>query len=450
MGKPDDLRHTAAGDAGPLTREPLAGGPSPERWRVAQRWALRVALALATGGLVAVLARGWLPPLGSASPTPIPNARHASPSTIPAGSGWTRAGPAYAQGIVFAPSAPETAYTCGVPVPTQQDGRGRVVLSVSHDGGTSWLTLETPGREQQTCQLTINPLDARDVVLATSVLAPDGQTLSAASYYRSFDGGQTWHGFPLPSRGAGAPDASFSWWVWVGSNFYMAPYYSEDGAYRRLAVSVGGAALRWLDTKPLFAGLPASARINVLIPAARVLYVQLDRQTPDCSPDCFTLRRTSDGGATWQDYTPQLDGKPLYLLSGFGLHDNNASLFAAYDLSGDRAIQGYARSTDGGATWASLPALPNAELTALDLVQTPSGAIYAAVWSFTDPSSAQLGVYALAPGSKRWRFVAPYSIEQNSSLVVAWDTLGQPAALWGPAAEPHSLGVSLGLMRHAP
>jgi hypothetical protein len=96
------------------------------------------------------------------------------------------------------------------------------------------------------------------------------------------------------------------------------------------------------------------------------------------------------------------------------------------------------------------PPLPDAELVAIDLVQTPSGYIYANVWSSAKSQSAQLGVYTLAPGGRSWRFVAPYPVENDITVVVAWDTRGQPLALWGVAAEPDRLGVSLGLMRHAP
>jgi hypothetical protein len=415
-----------------------------------QQWALRAALALAVVGLV-VLIRGWLPPLGSASPTPMPGVRHASPSAIPFGSGWTRAGPTYAQGITFAPSAPETAYTCGILSPTGQDGRGQVALGVSLDGGASWLTLPTPATKQQTCQLTVNPLDARDVVLATNLYS-SSDPAPPAGYYRSFDGGQTWRDFPLPPSGAGAPGASYVQWAWVNSSLYVTPYYSDDDAYRRLAVSRGGGAFRWLDTRPLFGGLPAGARINTLISAAQALYVQVDYSATDCSnsPDCYIFRRTSDGGATWRNYAPTLAGKPLYLLDDFGLQNGNRVIFAGYDLSSDGRIQRYVRSTDGGETWASLPPLPDAELGAIDLVQTPSGYIYANVWSSAKSQSAQLGVYALAPGGRSWRFVAPYSVENDITVVVARDARGQPLALWGPATQPNRLGVSLGLMRHAP
>src|SRR5215469_3540546 len=59
--------------------------------------------------------------------------------------GWTKAGPAFATAIAFAPGAPSVAYACGVNGQTDAQGLGLIGFAGSQDGGHTWATGSTPG-----------------------------------------------------------------------------------------------------------------------------------------------------------------------------------------------------------------------------------------------------------------------------------------------------------------
>src|SRR5690242_21022847 len=70
------------------------------------------------------------------APTPVP--------TVPWGEEWVPGGPSEAQRIVFAPSAPATAYTCGAPGLTSLAQPTPILLEMSADGGRTWQPISSP------------------------------------------------------------------------------------------------------------------------------------------------------------------------------------------------------------------------------------------------------------------------------------------------------------------
>jgi hypothetical protein len=168
---------------------PQADGPrtstSPGlQWRTVSR-GLWVVLAL----LIVVAASVYLHTMPIVPSSP-------SPSGLP-GVGWTHAGPAWARTIVFAASAPATAYTCGTSIHPEAELPEAISVGVSHDGGHTWQALDTPA-QGVACEVSVNPTDARDVMLNTNPCS--GCVPFERGLYRFFDAGSHWRVWPLPPR----------------------------------------------------------------------------------------------------------------------------------------------------------------------------------------------------------------------------------------------------------
>jgi hypothetical protein len=84
---------------------------------------------------------------------------------IQPGEGWIPAGPSEAQHIVFAPSAPNVAYTCGAPGFSSETYPVPIAIEISSDHGSTWHYSQTPALGVQ-CDVTVDPTDAADVALA--------------------------------------------------------------------------------------------------------------------------------------------------------------------------------------------------------------------------------------------------------------------------------------------
>jgi hypothetical protein len=428
-----------AGDEPRLTVEPLDGRGSRRAPAIELRPllnALSVALAVAVlAAAVVTLARG-----PGRAPSAAPQAAGASAA------GWVHAGPALAQSIAFAPDAPALAYSCGpsalsdLPVPLR--------VGVSRDDGATWRTRDS-AVAGLACALTVDPADARDLVLAATLCA------SCALYtprrlYRSFDGGASWRPWPLPPSGSPAADdaalANYQW-AWVGRTLFVA----AGGPNRRLAASRDGGPFAWITLPGGEAGVPAGAVIGQLFAAATALYLGLSPRA-ECPPACVGLLRSDDDGATWTPFAPTYAGRPVAPL---GASVGGAVLFgrSVADAGGPAPGAPLLRSTDGGATWRALPAAP-ARTAALRLVATPDGAVYAELYDTGDPSSAasRAGLYRLPPPASGWSYVAPLPEDVGGPLVVAWDgASGAPVGLWAGAHLQFGFGqVRLGIEYHRP
>lgn len=382
---------------------------------------------------------------GAASPTPGFSSAPFTPQPQP-GQGWSLAGPSYASGIAFAPSAPETAYTCGaLHRAGNQNQAVPLSVGVSYDYGHTWLTLSTPAIAV-TCYLKINPTNAQDVVL---MAIPCQQCASPqpSKLYRTFDGGKHWSDWSLPAPGPNqSADLLYTQWMWVGSTFFIAPYLAGDSGYVRLAASVDGRPFVWLKTKTLFAGAPADAGINSLYATSTTLYIEMGSRK-SCPPTCSWFMQSRDKGASWSPFEPMFQGQPVFLLTTGADGRTLLGQTVHYDAPYSRI---YRRSTDGGATWSALAPKP-VELAARPIFEAPDGSIYAefdkdaADPAITQSPSATVGIYALAPGAAAWRYVSP--LPAGGWFIIAWDEGGHPSALWGPV---DTNALVPGMERHQP
>jgi hypothetical protein len=417
----------------------------PEMRRRTLQGAVRLAVAIvsvfAVAAVVVSSLRSANPPAhNAAEPTP-------APSLPP---GWISGGPSYAQTIVFAPSAPTTAYTCGA-VPLDEPGAPlSVSVGVSHDYGRTWKTLPSPLLSPW-CDITVDPTDPQDVVLVTVVCASCSAN-PPLSIYRTTDGGDDWSLWPLPPWGSGGRDVFSGYeWAWAGSTLFLAQAI-DDGrsGYTVLAASVNRGPFVWVGQHRLFAGEPPTAGINSLTGLDGTLYV-----TFNCGPGCPVtsthMMRSSDGGATWSPFAPAFQGRTVYLA---GTRAASASLFGFTDPGPGEAITSgdYLRSADGGLTWQSMPPFPDM-LGLVDITAAPDGTTYAELWACCAPAGRTTpeGIYKLAPGVTQWSFVGQFPGGTSTSIVLSWDTAGHPRALWSPIHQPAGpFQVSPGMTYHLP
>lgn len=425
-----------------LVIEPLEPAPGQQRRGFELRPLLNVAsLALL---LVLVLAGGFAALRLRSGGSRSTGTRHVQ-ALIPASiAGWNPGGPTAAQDIVFAPSAPGTAYACGVPALSSSLAPVPVVVSTSRDTGRTWRTLRSPG-EGVTCSLTVNPTNALDVLV---MLSPSSTFASKPiALYRTFDGGSTWSRWPIPPRlTAQTGDAEYAMWAWAGSTLLIAPYYPGTAGYTDLAASIGGQPFFWVQRNGLFHGAPPDASINALFGADGEIYAVLLAQS-DCAVSCTRVLSSGDGGISWALHTPTFQGQSVNLLSQSA---DGRTLFGGYFDNPTQAAGKYVYSSDGGATWRQLTPLPLGSI-ASDIFSTPDGTCYAVL--DTNPG-AQLGtitpgVYRLAPGARGWTFVAPPIGSGGGPVVVSWDAAGHPVALWGNLYASIADGSPTGLQRHA-
>lgn len=363
-----------------------------------------------------------LPP-GTPVPTRVP----------PPGQGWVNAGPAIAQDIVFAPSAPQTAYSCGVVTPNEGAPQP-VIVGISHDGGATWHTKVTSIPDTG-CHISVDPLDAQDVVLAAGRCAGCPQPWLV----RSRDGGVTWAVPSLPPHGSTA--FSYMQLQWAGDDLYIALAARATGStsdvYRSLAVSRAGGPLQWVDDTKLFAHLPADAQITQMLAIGHNLMVSMS--TNQCPPACATPKLTTTHGATWQSAPPfTVEGTAINLI---GSTLNGQILFGHIGM-GPGGVQ-MARSQDGGATWTLLPPFPAGTLYDYLTGQTPDGTLFVEL-QFDDQ---MFGIFDFTSTRGTWQLAAS-TTTGNVIITVSADVGGHPQWLWGQAMD---LDETLGhVQRHAP
>jgi hypothetical protein len=426
-----------------LTVESLTPG-EPPRMSDARRRALlnglSIVAALALVAVVATYLRGVAPtPRPGPSPTPTPAAPR----------GWSIAGPAYAQTIVFAPSAPATAYTCGAEALDGPGAPPAVSVGISHDFGHTWTTIPTPWLSPW-CDITVDPTDPRDVALMTEVCASCSANPSL-SLYRSTDGGTFWRLWLLPPRPSdGRRDFTAYQWAWAGATLFIAPYANDAQRYSQLAASVDQRPFDWVGQHGLFAGEPQDTGINRLIGVGGTLYVTFDCGS-GCPVESTHMMRSGDGGATWSLFAPTFRGRAVFLVEA-----RPAAAGLLGFLQPGPATPGpnsdYVRSTDMGLTWQSLPPIPGG-MGLFDIVSAPDGTVYAAFWDCCGPppATAPPGIYKLAPGAIMWAFLGPFPGNAGGPITISWNAAGHPLALWGGAyPQTKASATTPGIERHQP
>ncbi len=417
--------------------------------------------------LLAIGLTVWQPPVGApvsaALSTATPSGRSSVVSSLQVqtpvlqpGDGWIPAGPSEAQHIVFAPSNPAIAYTCGAPGFSSMTNPVSIAVEVSYDHGNTWQLSKTPALGV-VCDITVDPTDAADVTLAAITESPDRTatpaaiTPSALELYRSLNGGENWRPWPLPTSAEGRT-ARFTWtsWAWAGATLFAAPYAAGERGYTRLAASVQRKPFAWVQQNGLFAGAPSDAGINDLFGTQTTLYVDLYSQSQcgGSGDNCRRIMWTHDNGASWSQFTGQFQGRRIYPLQ-FQASGGRSLFGVALDPTDPTGeARTYLRSEDDGVTWRPLVSPPQS-LYIGQIVQVPDGTTYADLGPFPGADSVQPGIYALATSATSWRFVAP-DPGGYESISVTWNEQGHALALWGGATLPGSNHPPVGLATHAP
>jgi hypothetical protein len=434
------------GDLG-FTVEPLYPDQPPLRLRLSRRLLLS-ALSLASALALLLVGISYVRSVSPAARS-VRTSASSTPSTPPP-PGWTFAGPGDAQAIVFAPSDPATAYTCGA-VPLDSPGApAGVVMDVSHDFGRTWTELSSPLLSPW-CDITVNPTDSRDVMVATTVCASCSAN-PPLNLYRTTDGGVLWSLWPLPSDSPAGGNFNDYVWAWAGSTLFLAPSFEGEQGFHQLAASVAQQPFAWVVGSALFAHKPANAGIQGLTGVDGSLFVTFGCAS-GCPVTATPMMRSDDGGATWAQYTPTAAGGQVYLVSP---GPSGGGLFGTIEQASGTppATTPYARSLDGGRTWQPLPTFPDAQLMAPStLLAAPDGTAYAALWNCCGGPDllARQGIYRLAPGAASWTYVGPFPGHPSGRIVLGWDAAGHPLALWGDAYQPGKQTTPRpGLERHAP
>ncbi len=429
--------------AATVTLRQRSGGLSV---RLVLSLALLMALAVTALGVVTRVGQGMSANVSTPVATATIQFASNSADMGTPGLGWTRGGPKNAQSLVFGTNVPAIAYACGPDAPITSASAIR--LYVSSDSGKTWTPSSTPARGTG-CDLTVDPEDARDVVLVAGA-CPSCQTPPPLSLYRSLDGGATWRPWELPLEGAGGTRSFEAYqWVWAGSTLFLVPWSQGEPSSMRLAVSASEQPFFWSDTSGLFAGEPAGATIGGLLGAGRSVLAIVDL-TRACATSCSRIFRSDDYGVSWREFSPEDAGRPVALL-GLQSSPGSSALFGQVFLDATANAVLYVRSNDGGASWQALPALPGQTLI-VQAVQTVDGTLYAELsrlrTSPADTRDTRPGIYRLENGGTTWTYVAEFPADAGGPLDVACGENGHPATLWGDA-KPGTDGLPIGLEYHA-
>ncbi len=301
---------------------------------------------------------------------------------------------------------------------------GGYEVHISHDGGTSWISVTLPVTSVLVTDLAMSPDFSTDQTVFAG---------TSAGLYESHDGGLTWEaaaGYPGPAVQALAISPG-----WPAHGVLLAGtdrgvYRTADGGVtwhlaRELATLSSGPVALSPDEELLIAGayrhgvygsldggaswsalgvLPSvyygitSLAISPAYATDRTLFVaQVSQESIGAN-----IQRSRDGGAVWQQvystgYIPSLAMSPYY--------DADHTLFAG---TGGVVV----RSQDGGDSWSTLGDWPpGASPTSLVVAAPPGGAVLA----------AGDGVWLLPPGAATWAPAASGLVTdtRTSSLAIS-------------------------------
>jgi hypothetical protein len=353
-------------------------------------------------------------PTPTATPTP-PTTTTPSPTAAPTGAtmqsfGWTKASLKYPDLVAAAPSDPNTLYSCAGSFTATF-----IAFSVSHDGGVTWQTTNTPAQAGRCESLAVSPTDARAAAfLATTCRADCGQT--SFMLYASLDGGAHWTAPALPSS-AGLGDTLP--YAWVGTTLFAAV---GNPAPHVLAASKNGGAFTWVNTS--FAPYPFAA-------VGHTLYAYAPTDSSACPKDssqCLEIAKTSDLGASWSRILPLYQGYNVRAVDV--LSDGVTMIGQETRAATSPDVYPLLRSTDGGATWQALPDFPQGTVSndSTAIFATPDGAAF--VLLPVAPGATPCTIYKLTPGASAWVCLAQTTGGFGFALVT-WDVQGHPARVWG-------------------
>lgn len=402
----------------------------PGRGKLAALSALGLVAVLAIAGTIAIEAQLVNHPQGSAV---LRATVTAAPTRIPASKEWEHVGPAFAQRAAIAESRPSRIYACGYQAPAGGNGQtGPVSLAVSNDYGTNWQTLSTPA-QGSFCDVRVSTTNPQHVALYTSAICGPGSCTSTdpSRLNVSLDGGADWSPLALPEKNGKPADPS-SFFAWAGDTLFVMVAGTRVDGDHYLAASTGGRAFAWVDQN--LTGLPSGATpaTGEIRAIGATLYLTFLLNPCGNNPNCMTVARTSDGGATWTHAIAIYAGSAYADVGGIRIVAGapGAPLIGSPGMC-QCSTPPTLRSTDGGATWRELPAYPSTNLKPQEFfsAEAPDGTVYITLY---EDLGGPENIFALAPGATTWqKIVYDGGLTDFQLQGVAWDAKGHPLALWG-------------------
>ncbi len=231
----------------------------------------------------------------------------------------------------------------------------------SRDGGATWESADAGLSSGFSDSLNLDPASGA-LYLTTELLAPPGQPFPG-QIWTSADGGASWTKlFERPGPfGPLALDGALPGRLYADTKD-AGLLASADGGRSWRAAGIGFLRVPAFDLEP-DPQAPGSIDALLVSPLARSA---VSSSLPD-------LARSTDGGATWQSWTPvDASGKPVYL------SQLTFDPFVAGTLYSDSGSDLY-RSADGGLTWTVQGAYPASFAGASSVVADPhqAGVLYA-------------------------------------------------------------------------
>ena len=432
---------------------------------------LVVVILQSPNGGETTLARGTATP--TLTPTPVLN--------ISPAQGWVETHPKlpFARTVAFGTNDPLSGYACGsqsVQMGFSAQNKQPVALQFSRttDGGRTWQAPHALsfGQGYATCELHIDPADAKDVVLgriAGCDVGPcDGDTSLVFDWYRSRDGGQTWSHLTYPTSLAQAAAAKgyflFDKFAWDSTTLYAAVSAACLGAClpgppNAILVSKNGGAFATLPSAPLSTALaaPYTAFVTPVFWVNGTMNVLFIYQSSGAWGQAGALGGVTsrDGGQSWTTFTSMCNGAAAHIALELQATTQGTLVGACTDKYTSNGAATLVQSTDGQ-TWTALPAQPPGDFAlSAPFFVTPDGALYVAT------TGAQGGIMRLSESATTWQMLNPYSTQSPSHTLtaVSWDVAGHTVALWGavittekaPSGFPGAseIPTSFGLAYHA-
>lgn len=317
---------------------------------------------------------------------------------------------AYGKGIAFGHSDPLTGYVCGTP---EGVGATHLRFGITHDGGHTWqapIITSIPGND---CHVYVNPYIIQDLVIGTRPCWKGCD--NSDTYYRSLDAGLSWVPQVAPAGNEASGLTAFGFPRWTPTAlFFMAELPGASGGplsppKHYIAVSVNGGPLAWTATNPDF-----GTSIYQTPNSANILGTQL--VVTDSNNDALS---TTDNGQSWHTIT-----------LADNLQAHIVTTYTGQTLLAENSASSYSISHDGGQSWQTLPAFPDAGSPSFEgqAFMAPDTTIFLD-YASGNPTSTPTGIYRLAPGSPTWVWSAP-AIATGFLTAVSWDVAGHPRLLW--------------------
>lgn len=372
-----------------------------------------------------------------ATPTPAPPTATPTPPplAITAQQGWLTASThlAFTQDIQFASSNPYVGYACGV---AENIGQATPLqLSITNDGGRSWIAQKPTMLNYTGCGLQINPIHDNWLLLtaATCNIGCDG---AYPDFYVSHDFGKTWSQLKVPT--GENTTVVISGAVWAGTDLLLnvlhhVQYIDNIVPTHLLAASINGGPLQWVDSALFYSQMGMHPlRLNILGLGATWIAALDDRKIACTLPfGCLLMMQSTDHGATWQRVISTIS-----ISSGSVQTSADGKELFGYQ-SVTTTVSNLVVSHDAGQTWQALPADPTVagENRSYDTIfAAPDGALFITFSVYSPQSSNQILIYTLAPNGTTWQAIntgtSGNALKIRSLVAVSIGPGGHAVALW--------------------